>query len=317
MSERSRTADPGGAVGRTTERRASAGGPTAVSDELPPSRDVDVADEDRHWAPERRPAGARLTRRRLWEILEPPAAGDVASRRFDVFMITLIALNVIALIVGTVPAVAAAYARQLFLFEAFSIAVFTLEYVARLWACRADPRFTGPGGALRWARTPMAVVDLLAILPFFVPSGAVDLRFLRAARLFRVMRIAKLGRYSEALQLLGRVLARKRGELVAVFAILTVLLLSASSLMYFAESEAQPDAFASIPRAFWWGIVTLTTVGYGDVYPVTALGKLIAAAVAVLGIGMFALPAGVLGSGFVEEMTARRRACPHCGRELE
>jgi voltage-gated potassium channel len=252
----------------------------------------------------------------VWEILEPPIAGDIASRRFDVFMIALIGLNVVALVVGTVPRVSATYERELFLFEALSIAAFSLEYLARLWASGADPRYAGPRGPLRWARTPMAIVDLLAILPFFMPRGAVDLRFLRAMRLFRVMRIAKLGRYSDALQLLGRVMARKRGELVAVFAILAMLLLSASSLMYFAEAEVQPSAFGSIPRAFWWGIVTLTTVGYGDVYPVTGVGKLIAAAVAVLGIGLFALPAGILGSGFVEEVAARKRTCPHCGREL-
>jgi voltage-gated potassium channel len=257
-----------------------------------------------------------VTRQRLWEILEPPKAGDLASRRFDLVMVSLIALNVIALVVGTVPSVAAAYGPALLVFETFSIAAFTLEYLARLWACRADPRYAGADGPLRWALTPMALVDLLAILPFFVPSGAVDLRFLRAMRLFRVMRIAKLGRYSDALQLMGRVLAKKRGELVAVFGILAVMLLSAASLMYFAEGDAQPDAFGSIPRAFWWGIVTLTTVGYGDAYPVTALGKAIAGVVAVLGIGLFALPAGILGSGFVEEVGKDARTCPHCGERL-
>jgi voltage-gated potassium channel len=255
------------------------------------------------------------SRARLWSVLEgdsQSALGRAVTRG----VLGLIALNVTALVVGTVPAVATRYGRALFWFEAFSVAVFTLEYVARLWACGADPRYRGISGAFRWARTPMAMVDLLVVLPFYIPASGVDLRFLRLLRLFRVLRIAKLARYSEALQLLGRVLVRKRGEMAATGSVLVVLLLGASSMMYFAEHEAQPEVFSSIPASFWWAIVTLTTVGYGDVFPITAAGKAMGALVAILGIGLFALPAGILGSGFVEEIQDRDRTCPHCGEPI-
>ena len=260
------------------------------------------------------PSSSRL-RSRVWEILEPARKGDVVSHVFDLAMATLIALNVVALVIGTVPEIEARFGSPLRLFEIVSLAIFTIEYVARFWSSASDPRFRGSGGRLRWARTPLAIIDFLAVAPFLIPSTSLDLRFLRALRLFRVLRIAKLARYSEALQLLGRVAARKRGEIGVTFAVLVMLLLISSSLMYFAENEAQPEAFRSIPRAFWWGIVTLTTVGYGDVYPVTAVGKLIGAVVALLGIGLFALPAGILGSGFIEEMGRAKDICPHCGRD--
>jgi voltage-gated potassium channel len=167
--------------------------------------------------------------------------------------------------------------------------------------------------------TPLALVDLLSVLPFYLPFVGVDLRSLRAVRLFRVFRIVKLGRYSKALNLLGRVLVSRKAELVMTIFALLVLMVLASSLMYFAEHDAQPESFSSIPAAMWWAVATLSTVGYGDIYPVTFAGKLLAAVVAVLGIGMFALPAGLLGSAFVEEIqrtpTGPQR-CPHCGEEL-
>jgi voltage-gated potassium channel len=144
-----------------------------------------------------------------------------------------------------------------------------------------------------------------------------DLRFLRAMRMLRVFRVLKLGRYSRAIQLIGRVLASRKEELVVTSSIVLLLLVIGSSLLYHIEHDAQPDAFASIPAAMWRGIATLSTVGYGDVYPVTALGRFVGAFVAILGIGLFALPAGILGSAFVQELGARATAegaCPHCGR---
>ena len=136
---------------------------------------------------------------------------------------------------------------------------------------------------------------------------------LRSIRL--VARIARLTRLSSGFNTLVRVVTAKRSELSTVIVVLLVLLLLTSSLMYFAEHEAQPDVFSSIPETMWWSIITLTTVGYGDMYPVTFAGRILAGLMAVLGIGLFALPAGILGSGFVDELS-RNRACPHCGRHL-
>ena len=147
-----------------------------------------------------------------------------------------------------------------------------------------------------------------------------DMRFIRIVRMLRFFRLAKLFRYSSALRLLGRVILGKRGELTSIFFVLLTMLVISSSLMYFAEHDDQPDKFSSIPQTMWWGVITLTTVGYGDYYPVTAMGKMIAACIAVLGIGMFALPAGILGAGFVDELQSRHehaRHCPNCGHKLE
>jgi len=177
-----------------------------------------------------------------------------------------------------------------------------------------------PGlGRLRYFFSPLALVDLIAVLPYFLSFLAVDMRFLRALRMLRLLRIAKFGRYSETLALFARVMRHKREELVITGLLMLVLIVLSASLMYFAEHEAQPDKFPDIPTTAWWAVVTLTTVGYGDVFPVTALGKLFASAVAIFGIAMFALPAGIVSSGFVEKyMEARKsRTCPHCGKSLE
>jgi voltage-gated potassium channel len=165
----------------------------------------------------------------------------------------------------------------------------------------------------------MALIDLVAILPFYLPFARMDLRSMRVVRVMRIFRLAKLGRYSESLQTLQRVFKAKKEQLADTVFILLVLLVMASSLMYFAENHVQPDKFSSIPAAMWWAVSTLTTVGYGDVYPFTTAGKIIASVIAVLGIGMFALPTGILGAGFVEEREQRKRhlRCPHCGKEFD
>lgn len=258
------------------------------------------------------------SKQRLWQVLEA-RAGDSASRAFNAFMLVLIVLNAIAVVVGTVDGIASRWHVVLERFEWFSIAVFTLEYAARLWAAPADPRYAGAArGRVRWALTPMALVDLAAILPAYLPLLGLDLRIVRALRLLRVFRIAKLGRYVSVLRVMGNVISSKREELVVTTFVLFLLLVLASSLMYFAENAAQPEVFSSIPASMWWAVSTVTTVGYGDVYPVTGAGRLVASGAAILGIGLFALPTAILGSGFIEEVQRRKqpRVCPHCGKEV-
>ena len=170
-------------------------------------------------------------------------------------------------------------------------------------------------GRVRYARSPYMLVDPLAIVPFYL-AAVIDLRFLRALRLVRFLRLFKLARYSESLKLFVPAVRMKREELVITSAVGVILLLVASSAMYFAERTAQPEAFSSIPTSIWWGVVTLTTVGYGDVTPVTPLGKLLAAAVTVTGIGLFALPASIMAAGFIEAAREKTTRCPHCGGEI-
>lgn len=258
---------------------------------------------------------------RIFKILEAASARDSLSRAFDVFITTLISLNVIAVILETVKTLSSQYVLFFRIFEVSSVLVFTIEYLLRLWTCTANKRFKRPlKGRIRFALTPLALVDLMAILPFYLPMIIpFDLRFIRAVRLFRIFRIFKMGRYSRSLKTLGKVLKEKKEELLtSIFAIL-ILLVIISSLMYFVENEAQPEAFSSIPTAMWWGITTLTTLGYGDIYPVTPIGKVLGSMIAVLGIGMFALPTGILSSGFIEVVQRRRRKpkiCPHCGKDI-
>ena len=259
-------------------------------------------------------------RERVQSLLTPEASDRGYERVFNVCLASFVALNVLAVMLETVQSLNARFGYAFRLFEIFSVAVFIVEYLARLWSCTTQSRFAHPVlGRLRFALTPMALVDLIAILPSAIPGGTLDLRFARAVRLIRLARAFKIVRYSQSLQMLGRVIRAKRSELgVTAFAGL-ILLVTASSGMYFVEHEAQPTAFSSIPAALWWGVVTLTTVGYGDVYPVTLPGRLLASVIAMLGIGLFALPAGILAGGFSEELHRKDEVarCPHCGERLE
>lgn len=246
-------------------------------------------------------------RRRVWELLEAGDADDTASRRFDTFIITLIVLNLLAVILASVPAIYREHSELFYGFEVFSVTVFTFEYLARAWACTAEPLFARPiRGRIKHLLRPMSIIDLLAILPFYLAFFTADLRVLRAFRLFRLVRLLRLFRYSTALQSLAQVFVNKREELIVTGIALSLLILISASLMYFAEYEAQPEVFSSIPATIWWSVVTLTTVGYGDVYPVTTAGKLIAGIIAILGIGMVALPAGIISAGFSELIHKQR-----------
>ncbi|MDX1567589.1 MAG: ion transporter, partial [Longimicrobiales bacterium] len=174
-------------------------------------------------------------RRRTWEIVEIAEPGDRPSRIFDVAIRVLIALNVLAVVVETVPEIQGVAGSWLYAFDLVSVGVFTVEYIARVWSCTEDPRYARPlVGRLRFAVTPLALVDLLAILPFWLPVLGVDLRILRGVRLFRLFRILKIARYSRALRTFGRVFRSKAEELVLTFALVGFLLLMASSLLYFA-----------------------------------------------------------------------------------
>lgn len=269
-----------------------------------------------------RSAWARI-RRRTWQIVEVAGPGDRPSWWFDVGIRLLIALNVAAVILETLPDLSPGMREAFRWFEAVSIAAFTVEYLARVWSAVEDSRYGGAvRGRLRFAVTPMALVDLLAVLPALLPLAGADLRILRGARLFRLVRILKMGRYSRALRTVGRVFRRRRPQLVIAISALAFLLLVASALMYFAEHGTQPDKFSSIPAAMWWGVVTLTTLGYGDVYPVTALGRVMGGLFALTGLLMVALPTAILGAGFVAEMTEAEAEdvgpgrCPRCGYPL-
>jgi len=254
-------------------------------------------------APDRR---IRRIKKRLYVILEAGKTQDLASQIFDWFMVTLILTNIVAFTAETVPSVQAAYGPALEMFNLVSIAIFTVEYFVRLWVCTEHPPLRGrhPVEArLSFALNPTMLIDLAVILPFYINALiGIDLRILR---IFRLVRFLKLVRFSPALTTLTNVLVTERRALMGAALIMFGLLVCSGTAMHFVEGKAQPEAFGTIPDAMWWAISTLTTVGYGDVVPITALGRVIGGVVMIFGLGMFALPIGIIATGFSQEIHRR------------
>jgi voltage-gated potassium channel len=270
--------------------------------------------------------------RRIYEILgNNLRTGDVLGRAISISLLALIAANVFISVLESEPAVHVHAPRFFLWFERISVAIFTAEYLLRLWSCVVDPRYASPvRGRLRMLLSPMALVDLIAILPFyldlFVPN-VIDLRFLRALRLLRMFRLLRIDPLAEALTTVVRVLRRKRLQLFVSFAIVLVAIFFAAGAIYVVEHGQPETRFTSIPHAMWWSVVTVTTIGYGDMVPATAIGKIIGGLVSFIGICAVALPVGIVSSGFIEEVGRRSRAaaivrarepraCPHCGGDL-
>jgi voltage-gated potassium channel len=239
----------------------------------------------------------------------------------NVFLTIIILLNTIAIILHTVPTIRKNY-NQLFLdFEVFSVVIFTIEYMLRIWSCVEEESYKKPiSGRVRFIFSAWGLIDLLAILPFFLSLFLTDLGFIRILRLLRMLRLFRVSKYFHALRVIQRVMKDKQEELVLSMVFIIFTLIISSSLVYYVEHDAQPKAFSSIPEAMWWGVNTMTTVGYGDLHPITVLGKFLGGIIAILGVSIFALPTGILASGFAEQIREqsekRKIRCPHCGEEF-
>lgn len=256
----------------------------------------------------------KTLRKRTAELLEAHYGAGGWGHVVDIFLITLILTNVLLIILETVPSISTQYRVVFIYFELFSVVIFTIEYILRLWSCIEDEIDVTSGKKwtrMRWLFSPLGLIDLLAILPFyiflFIPDGEMSLLILRLFRGLRLLRILKLTRYSSALNILFSVLKREARVLTVTTFILAMVLVIASWGIYILEKVVQPDVFGSIPAAMWWAVVTLTTVGYGDVVPVTDGGKIFAGLISLIGIGMMALPAGILAAGFTSEVHRRSR----------
>ncbi len=260
-------------------------------------------------------------RKRVYEIVEKAGRGDVQSRVFDISLLILISLNVIAVIAETTEAFASKYHLFFNRFEIFSVGIFTIEYIARIFSCTENPKYKQKfTGRIRYILTPLLLIDLLAVLPFYLPFLiSVDLRLLRALRLFRITRVLKTGRYSRALNLLGQVTKAKKDELLAAYFVLAVLLILASSVMFYFENTAQPESFSSIPKTMWLVIATVTSVGYGDMVPITLGGRIGGSILMLMGLLIIALPVGIFSVGFIEHLQSAKSTmlCPHCEREIK
>ncbi len=244
----------------------------------------------------------RSLKRKVHDLVNAEPEAGVWGKIFLVVITALILLSVIMVVAESVEAVAVRWASFFFWAEVVSVAVFTVEYLLRLWSITVTERYRqAVMGRVRYAGSFMMVIDLLAILPFYLPMFiTVDLRVLRLLRLLRLARIFKLGRYARSMEIFARVFYEKRSELAVSAVFFGFYLIIASSLLYLVEHDAQPEGFSSIPAAMWWGSAALTTVGYGDIFPITPMGKVLGATLAIMGIAMFALPVGILATGFVE-----------------
>ena len=252
-------------------------------------------------------------------ILDKPD-NDTLGTVIGWFILILIILSVISVILETIHSLYMPFKLYFELFEFFTITIFTIEYLLRFWSCDADSKYSGFIGRLKYTASFMAIVDLLAILPFYIPFFiSLDLRFLRIIRIMRMFRLIKITRYSNAISEAILVIKSRKEHLIITLTVIMILLILISGIMYSVEYDAQPDAFYNIPQTMWWAICTMTTVGYGDIFPITPLGKFLAGIISLLGVGLFAVPVGIISSGFVEVMDKDKKApkkCPHYGKDL-
>jgi voltage-gated potassium channel len=246
-------------------------------------------------------------RRHVYLVLEGGRAGGVLGGIVEVFLIVLILLNVIGFTLQSVAEVEHLFWFDLTALEIVSVAIFSVEYALRLWVSVEDPimgEFGPWRGRLRAAGKPLMLIDFLAVAPVYFTMffPFLDLRFLRLVRLLRLLKIA---RYSPALSTIAQVLSNERRALFGTLLLMLCACVFAAASIHAVEGAVQPDVFGSIPDSMWWAITTLTTVGYGDVVPVTALGKMVAGFTMVVGIGLLALPVGVIATGFIETIHRR------------
>lgn len=259
----------------------------------------------------------RLTYR-LMHVAEP---GDTPSFMVDIFIQILIVSNVISVILETIEPLYQPYKLIFDSFDLFSVIIFSIEYILRVWSYTEDPKYKHPlKGRLKLIKEPMLIIDFLAVAPFYlIQFVQIDLRFVRILRLFRLLRILKMARYIKAMQTLLQVIVLKKEELfIGIFAFLMVLIFT-SSIIYIIEYPHQPDVFSSIPATMWWAMAALTTVGYGDMLPITPLGKFLGAFASFFGIAIFALPTGILVSGMIQLATQKKdhqSLCENCKKEI-
>jgi voltage-gated potassium channel len=271
------------------------------------------------------------TKQKVHGLLHPEIVGDNRwDKVINIFIVVLIILNVVAVMLETMPSIEKNADAMLFFhyFDIVSVIIFTIEYVMRVWSSNHEEKYKGRfRGRLKYMLSPGALVDLLAILPSYLQAFiGLDLRILRMLRLMRFFRLFRLTAYTKPAQMINNVFRKRKNELALSFILAIFLIIIASCVMYFAEHlhpapGATASLFTSIPKTIWWSVVTLTTTGYGDMYPVTNLGKGLASIIMMTGVAFFALPAGIITAGFIDEFRLTRikktNRCPHCGEPID
>lgn len=273
----------------------------------------------------------RKIKKTIFDIIQPAERGNLASRLFDVFIMLLIFASIASVFIMTFD-VSPEVIRFLERFEWGVLVTFSIEYLLRIWtADMLYPELSPWRARGKYICSGMAIIDLIAILPFYLPLFvAVNPVVLRSLRLVRLLRLFKLSRYTNAVESIWSVFRNKIQEILVSVVFVVMVLVIASLLIYYAEHDAQPDKFANAFSGVWWAVATLTTVGYGDIYPVTGLGRFLGGIIALTGIGLVAVPTGIISAGFVELLEKKRGGkpdetdepkekpnyCPHCGKKL-
>lgn len=256
-------------------------------------------------------------------LLHPTQGNTRWDKIINIFLIVLILLNLVAVILETEKQIYESNKTFLHFFDLISVIIFSIEYILRVWSCTHEEKYHHWfWGRLRYMLSWEGLIDLAAILPFYLYSIEVlDLRALRLLRLLRLLRIFRLTSYMKSTKIIANVFRSRFPELLISLVLTTGLIIISACLVYFAEHIAQPEVFTSIPKTLYWSVVTLTTVGYGDMYPITSLGRMLTGVILLIGVALFALPAGIITSGFLDEMRNHRKSkvlnCPHCGMPLE
>lgn len=262
-------------------------------------------------------------KKQVYILLHPQQGNSKWDKILNGFLVTLIILNLVAVMLETEHDIYVRYARFFDAFDRFSVAIFTVEYLLRFWSANYEHKykhwFTG---RVKYFFSWESLIDLAAILPFYLHAFfTFDLRMLRLLRLARLLRIFRLTSYMRSSKMIADIFRNRLNELLLSLILTTTLIVIAACLMYFAEHNAQPDKFKSIPDTLYWSVVTLTTTGYGDMVPVTGIGKLLTGLIMLTGVAFFALPAGIITAGFLEESRKHRKhhvvQCPHCGKPVD
>jgi voltage-gated potassium channel len=253
-------------------------------------------------------------RKQLFHILHKPARQNPWARYVNYLLAALIVSNAALVAIETLPSIGAKFHSIFVMFEVASTSLFALEYLARIWVCVEQGRYAHPVfGRIRYALSPLPILDLIVILTFW---SVVDLRFLRVARMVRLLKVLNLAHFEDSLQRVAAALSRRKELLIVAMALMVFCIYASAAILYQVEHNAQPNTFSSIPETLWWAMTTLTTIGYGDMVPITPFGKLCAGLISVFGIGVFALPTAIVTAAIVEAGATDRGIviCKHCGK---
>ena len=256
---------------------------------------------------------ARTNRKkRIFDIIQIGSREDLPSRAFDIFIVIVILLNILTLILETFTELEG-YMTLFKVVEAVTIMIFCVEYVLRIWTAEyLYPKLSKKKAVLRFLISYDGIVDLLTILPFFFLSGFAVFRLLRVVRIFHLFRI---NAHDDSFSVITRVLMDKKNQIFSSVFIILVLMLASSLCMYSVEQTAQPEAFEKALSGLWWTVATIFTVGYGDIYPITFLGRFLAVVITFLGVGAVAIPTGIISAGFVEQYTKAQKESEREGLE--